>query len=298
VLVGNEAVGELSEPATLVFDDVDLCSVKKLSEISVKDGADLHRDLRLAGTLLRALGGTLDCISKAGFHSGDGATVSFSSFADNGVEALIGGDYRVLLGDSDFMKKNNVRIPKESTDQTLKLASNVSRLFFAVDGVVKLSYEIEYILKLSFMAIIEELATIDTSVAVQSYDPSINDAFLLSALEDKKVRIRAIKPGRYEGDTLLDEADSGAVAIGRTHNVIYPLYAARAVKRAKKFGLRMQILISAIGIFLAGFYAFFPEINILTPLSVTLYHGAFVVITWLYTQLIINRRTLHIRRYF
>jgi len=297
VLVGNEAVTELSESKTLIFDDVDLYSAERRAEIIVKDGDDLHRDLKLAGTLLRTLGGTLDCLSKTVGVSGEDPGVAFLQFADNGVEALIDGTQHVILGDAEYLKKHNVRIPKESADQTLRRTKDVAVLHFAVDGIVKFTYEIEYVMKLTFEAVIKDLARIDTSVAIQSYDPAINDAFLLSSLDGKQIHVRAIKPGRYEGNALLDEADSGAVSLGNPSNIVYPLCAAKTVKRAKKFGMRLQFLVSAIGILTAGFFALSPAINILTPLSVTLYHGAFILITWLFVHKIINRRTIIIRRY-
>ncbi len=298
VLVGNEAVGEFSDSKTLIFDDTDLYTTEKRAELTVKDGDDLRHDLKLAGAVFRKLGGTLDCLAKTVGVSGEDPSVAFIYFADNGVEAWVDNAHRVILGSTEYMKKHDVRLPKETADQSLRRTKNTAVIHFSVDGVLKFTYEIEYVAKLSFEALIEDLATTDTAVAIQSYDPALNDPFLLSCREDRQIRVRAIKPGRYEGNPLLDEADSGAVAIGHTYNVIYPLYAAKAVKRSKKFGMRLQILASAIGVVTAGVFACFPAINILTPLSVTLYHGAFVIISWLFTHLTINPRTLHIHRFF
>lgn len=297
ILVGNEAVGELSDPLTLIFDDADLYTTERRTEITVKDSDELRQDLKLAGTLLRRLGGTLDCLSKTIGTDGEDPTVSFSSFSDNGVEATV-SDRHILFGDSEYMKRNDVRIPKESTEQALRRTKDTAILHFAVDGTVKFTYEIEYVAKLSFVAIIEELADIDVTVALQSYDPAINDTFLEASLADKGIRVRAIKPGRYESKEPLNVADTGAVALGHPYHIVAPIHAAKAIKRSKRFGTRLQIFASALGILTAGCFAFLPEINILTPLSVTLYHGLFIVITWLYSHLTINRHTLHIRRFF
>lgn len=298
VLVGNESVGEFSESKTLVFDDTDLYSTQKRAEITVKDADDLRHDLKLAGAVFRKLGGTLDCLAKSVGVSGEDPVVAFSHFSDNGVEACVDGTHHVILGSTEYMKKRNVLIPRESAEQSLRRAKNTAVIHFSVDGVLKFTYEIEYVVKQSFETLIEDLATTDTSVALQSYDPAVNDQFLLNCRENSQIRVRAFKPGRYEGNAPLEEADTGAVAIGHTYNVVYPLYAAKAVKRSKKIGMRLQILSSVIGVLVAGCFAWFPSINILTPLSVAVYHGIFVLISWMLTHRTINRKTLHINRSF
>lgn len=298
VLVGNEGVAELAESQTLVFEDTDLFRSEKRAEITVKDGDDLHHDLKLAGAIFRKLGGTLDCLADSVGVTGREPTVSFLQFADNGLEARVDGQHRVLLGSTEYLRRRGVRVPEESADRALRRSKEIAHIHVAVDRVLKFTYELEYMPKLSFEMIIEELAQLDTAVAIQSYDPAINDDFLLSCREGRSVRVHAIKPGRFEGKPITETADTGAVALGHTYNILCPIYAAREVRRCKRFGMKLQILVSAIGILATALFVFFPEINLLTPISVTLYHGAAIVISWLYTHLHINRGTLRIHRYF
>lgn len=54
-------------------------------------------------------------------------------------------------------------------------------MYVAIDGVLKLSYEIEYSTSPDFEAMAELLAETDTVTAIQSYDPNLCEAFLRSS---------------------------------------------------------------------------------------------------------------------
>ncbi len=298
VLLGNESVNEYSEPKTVVFDDTDLYNAEKRAEIAIENSDLLRADLKLAGALFRALGGTLSGLGKTIGVVGEDPQITFVRISDKGVEALADDSIRIVAGSSEYLKKSNIHIPKESSDRTHRRAKNTALIHIAIDGVLKFTYEMEYTEKLSFLSFAEDLATINTAVAIESYDPALNEGFMQATRASAPTVIRVIKPGRYEGDPLLTESDTGAVAIGDKHCILYPLHAAHCVRESKRFGMRLQWFSFGFGVLLSAIFALFPEINILTPLSMTLYHGAFILISYLVTHLNINRHTLRISRFF
>lgn len=298
VLLGNESVNEFSDPKTVIFDDTDLYSAEKRAEIFVEDSDDLRRDMKLAGALFRSLGGTLDGLGKTIGVVGEDPEITFVRISDRGVEALADNETRIIAGSADYLQKSNIRIPRDNTGRALRRTKNTATIYIAIDGILKFTYEVEYTEKLSFLSLCDDLALVNTSVAIESYDPSLNDGFMQISRPSAKNPIRVIKPGRYEKDTLLRECDTGAVAVGDKHAIVYPLHAAYCVRESKRFGMRLQWFSLGLGILLSAIFALFPEINILTPLSVAVYHGVFILFFYLVTHLSINRHTLHISRFF
>ena len=280
----------------MIFRDRDLYSAEKCTEISVRESDELRRDLRLAGILFRKIGGTLKTIGEASATKASDPTCALVRIADNGLEAVVDNQFHMIVGNAEFLKKNGIRIPRESSDKALRRTRNVSMMYVAIDGVLKLSYEIEYTLKNDFEQLAAELADFDTAIAIQSYDPNLNESFLNETRSDESAPIRVIKPGRYEADSVIETADTGAVALGMREDIVYPLHAAKRVQRAKRFGIRWQILLSLLacpGLAVLGYLGYAHYVGALAILA---YHVLGLLFTWLASALHLNRRTLHIRR--
>lgn len=241
-LIGEESVVEYSEPKTVIFHDSDLYTAQKCTQISVRDGEDFRQDMRLAGILFRKIGGTLGALGAA---AGAGATqendlpVVFLRMTDGGTEAMIGNRYHVLAGNAAFLARSGVRIPRESTDRQARRSSGVSLMYVAIDGVLKLSYEIEYTASAGFERMARLLAEADTVTAIQTYDPNLCEAFLRSSRGEDAVEIRVIKPSRYEPDGVQSMVDAGAVALGATTDITAPICAASAVSGLRRTGYRV-----------------------------------------------------------
>ena len=110
----------------------------------------MRRDLKLADILFRKIGGSLEEIGKATSPKSNDPAVALVRIADTGVEAVIDNQYHVIAGDATFLKKSGIRIPKETADRALRRSKNVGLLYFAVDGILKLTYDIEYALDPNF----------------------------------------------------------------------------------------------------------------------------------------------------
>ncbi len=296
-LVGEEAVQEYGESKTIIFSDTDLYSAEKCTEIAVRESDDFRADLQLAGILFRKIGGTLESIGKTAPSRASDPPVSFVRIADAGVEAVVDNRHHMIAGSAEFLKKSGVRVSRESADKALRRTPNVSMMYVAIDGVLKLSYEIEYTIKPEFEALALALSEIDTAVAIQSYDPNLNELFLHAGRGDHAIPIRVIKPGKYEADTVSDMCDTGAVALGAPEDIVYPLYAAKGILSVKKFGLYLQFIVSGCGAVLATLFSLLTAgkpLEWVTPLSLALYHLLWILVTLVVSRIYINRRTLHL----
>ena len=254
-LIGEGSVSEYSQTKTVIFNDSDLYPAQKCTQISVRDGEDFRHDMKLAGILFRKMSGTMDA---AGMNAkpGDDLPVVFLRMTDVGAEALVDNRYHMLAGNAAFLGKSGVRIPRESTDRSAKRAGNVSLMYVAIDGVLKLSYEIEYSTSPEFETMAELLAECDTVTAIQTYDPNLCEAFLRTSRGENAPYVRVVKPGRYEQDGVQPAVDSGAVALGKKTDIARPLYAATAIVRMRRVGYRALCVLSVAGAVLGAIVGF------------------------------------------
>ena len=294
-LIGEEAVEEYNESKTIIFNDYRLCRAQSCSELAVRDKSDdLRRDLKLAGILFRKIGGSLEEIGKATATKSADPAVAFVRIADTGVEAVIDNQYHVIAGDATFLKKSGVRIPRETADRTLSRAENVGLLYFAVDGILKLTYEIEYTLNPKFETIAERLADSTTSVAIQSYNPNLVEEFLQDLRHRDAVPVRVIKPGKYESDAMLEISDTGAVSLDGERHIVNPLYAAKKINKVKHFSFYLQLAASAIAFVGTLAVMLLSKSSLLTPMVFGLYYFAWIVVSAISSFVFINRSTLYL----
>ena len=296
-LIGEEAVEEYNESKTIIFNDYRLCRAKNCSELAVRDKSDdLRRDLKLAGILFRKIGGSLEEIGKATATKSPDPAVSFVRIADTGVEVVIDNQYHVIAGDANFLKKSGIRIPKETADRALRRADNVGLLYFAVDGVLKLTYDIEYTLDSKFEIVAERLADSTTSVAVQSYNPNLTEEFLQDLRHEDAIPVRVIKPGKYESDALLEISDSGAVSLGGEGRIVNPLYAAKRVNEVKRISFYLQLAASVVSFIGTLVLMLLSLSSYLTPMVFGLYYLGWTVASAILSFVLVNRHTLYLSR--
>ena len=290
-LIGEGSVTEYSQPKTVIFNDSDLYAAQKCTQISVRDGEDFRQDMKLAGILFRKMSGTLDA---AGMNAGSGKAdedlpVVFLRMTDGGTEALIDNKYHLLAGNAVFLGKSGVRIPRESTDRSARRAGNVSLMYVAIDGVLKLSYEIEYSTAPDFETMAGILAEADTVTAIQTYDPNLNEAFLRSSRGEGAPYVRVMKPGRYEQDSLQSVVDSGVLTLGKTTDIARPVCAASAIVRLRRVGCRVLCAGAALGAALGvvlGFHTAELQASALVLLP-TLFRLFWDLVAWIATRILL-----------
>ena len=236
-------------------------AAQKCTQISVRDGEDFRHDMKLAGILFRKMSGTMDAIGmNTPTQAEEEMPVVFLRMTEGGTEALVDNRYHLLVGTAAFLGKSGVRIPRESTDRRARRAENVSLMYVAVDGVLKLSYEIEYTTSRTFEDMARLLAEADTVTAIRTYDPNLSEAFLRSSRGDGAAYVRVVTSGRYEQDGVQEVVDSGAVALGKTTDIAGPVCAASAIVGLRRIGYRVLCAAGAVGAVLGTVLGFVGNI--------------------------------------
>lgn len=295
-IVGEEGVEEYDRQKTVIFEDTDFLTAKRHSETVLREDYDLSRDRRLSECLFQKLGGTLGQITTTLAKLHKDAPVSIVRITDGGVEAMIENKYHILAGKEQFLRRNGIKIPKESSDRELRRTPNISLMYVAIDGVLKLSYEIEYTVNSEFEEKIAELSFYDTTVGIHTYDPNLSDEFLAGMRRENDDPVRVIRPGRYEENPHMEVLDTGAVSIGAPENITSVLYTSAGVGSARRFGLRMQLIASLIGCIAVLLLIIFKQDMLLTILSITLYQLFWTLVSLIATHSELNHSTLRLHR--
>ncbi|MBQ8439629.1 MAG: hypothetical protein IJX19_03105 [Clostridia bacterium] len=292
-LVGEESVEEYNQPKTLIFEDHDMFHTEKCTEIVLQESGDFQTDMKLASALFRKIGNTLDPIGNTSAQAKGEPSVTLIHISENGTESSV-NDRHLLAGDAAFFKKYGIRIPKESADRALRRTENVRVMYVAIDGVLKISYEIEYTEKFTFEKTVESLLESHTSVAIRSYDPNLNTAFVQEIRKEKAETIRVIKPGRYEDTSPHDLIDTGAVSLDTPEKTVCALHAAAKIGKTRKLTARLQLIATLLGCGLTLLLAFFGSIGAMGGPQILFYHLFWILVSLIATHVEITEAKLHL----
>ncbi len=293
VLVGEGSVNEYSTHKTIIFNDTETFRAKCQS-IILQEKDDARRDERLAGMLFQKLGGTLSTTESVKLADGKEEDVKLIRLTETGVEALVENRYRLLAGDALFMTHSGVEIPKESGNRISGRSRGVSVLYVAVNGSLRLTYEIAYTMSNSFRDIIALLAQADTTLAVQSYDPNLNDAFLHVGFADGDEVVRVIKPAQFERPIPAEVTDTGAVTLDGPLGTAYPLRASSLIVQTRRSGFRALLTSIFPGTLLAFFAVHSLPAKLLPflPLFAVGYRAVWFLVSWILSATSLSRKAI------
>ncbi len=296
-LVGDEAVTEYEGNKTIIFRDTDLYTAQRSTEISVRSGDALRRDMTLAGALFRKLGGTLGQMAQAFPMTENGdLSVSVSRVHDNGIEALVDNRYQLLLGSADFLTHFGVKVPKETTDSILRRTSNAGLIYLAIDGSLRLSYEIEYQAQKNFERMIRHLAEAGCVCAIYSYDPNLDEVFLQKSRPNAYGTTAVLKSGLFEENKPAEFTDTGAVAQKNNLDIAFPIYAAYGISKIRHFIKRMQIIAALLGTLLVSLITLFGNGTALGIFAVMGIQLFWITVVCIATHSELNPDKLHFRK--
>ena len=288
-LIGEESVAEFGRNKTVIYRDKDMFTIKKCTQTMIREGEDFRRDMHLAAILFRRMRGALSDLDP---HSAEKALsdppVTFVRLGENGTEAMVDNRYHLLAGDGKFMVKNGVRIPEERTESAAQRKENVCLMYLAINGVLKLTYEIEYEASPSFESMAALLAEHNTRLAIRTYDPNLNDAFMEQSRDSGVEYIRVIKPVRNESDGTMEISDNGVVALGGRFDLPRTMIAASVINTIRSYGYRIQFVAAILGAALTMLHTFlYPDLpSGFSLLIALLFQGIFTAVAWLATRLI------------
>lgn len=297
-LIGEESADEFAGSKTLIFRDSDLFGAVGHAEIVVREGDDLRRDMNAVASLLHHLGGTLESLGEqfdSGIPDAPALPVFVIRIEDAGVEATVNQETHLLMGSAAFLSRSGVRVPRETTDKTLRRTDSESLTYIAVNGILKFSCEITYKIKPAFERLVADFASIGMSVAIRTYDPNITEELIRAIRPADATPIRVMKPGRFEAESVSGFSDSGAAAVGKSPSVVFSaVYAAFRVRSAKKKILFLQGFLSAAALGAGVLLTVLGKADLVTPLSVAGYQAIGMLFSAALARVELTRKKLRL----
>lgn len=254
--------------------------------------------MTFAAALFQKLGGTLGQMAEALPAATDhDLSVTVTRVQENGIEAQIDNRYQILLGNAAFLTQLGVKVPKETTDSILRRASNVGLVYFAIDGSLRLSYEVEYRAERSFERVVRHLAEAGCVAAISSYDPNLDEVFLQKSRPNAYASVSVLNPGRFEEDKPAEFTDTGAVAQKSALDIAYPLYAAAGIARLRGFAYRIQLIASLLGTLLVTLLTLLGNGTSLSLFAIVGIQLFWTAVVCLATHSELNGDKLHFRKH-
>ena len=291
-LVGEEGAEELTGDTTVVFSDAALYSAQKKQEIAHGKSSELQSDLGVANALLVKL----DILPASALSPiADPTSLTVAHIADNGVEAYTDQKRKILAGSAEYMQQNNVTLPQKADDEESP-DSRIAVLYVAIDGALKVSYELEYTANEHFEGLVQALADSRVHTAVITYDPSLTDAFVQQGRDPRDASIRVLKHARYEEDRPMEMIDTAAVALGEDADITYPMHAAHAISEVHRFAWRMQLIASILGTAGVALLTVFHPTVTLDTMAVLAYQAFWTVVMILSAHSELNEARFHFHK--
>lgn len=291
-LVGEEAVRDFSKELTVIFDDTDLYHIEKYARVSVREDDDFRRDIRLVEILFRKIGGTLATLG--GKPQLNDPPVSVVRVASNGIEAVIDSNAHILLGSIDFLRKNGISVSKEIAESALYCPPHTAKMYAAIDGTLKLSYELEYRNNTEFEDTIAILASDGNKPSIHSHDPNLTDDFLRNSRRGCEDPIGVTRPSRFEPGRVEEVVDTGAVSLGGKETIALPLHAAKEIKAVRRREFLLQLIASLLGISLVSVLTILGQADMITPIGLTLYQLLWLTVSVVHTRASLSRLRLYL----
>ena len=180
---------------------------------------------------------------------------NINRIARSGIEAVVGGNYSVLLGTESFMLRYGISFPKV----TLKDQSDeIFTLCVSINGRVSARIAVKYTVNEVFEMLLSRLAEDGINCAIETFDPMINAQTLTRIREGAQVPVNIVHLG--VDDYVLKQNEKrekilfstsgeglGVVAEGSRFNLAVALSASKYLRRLHLYTDLLCAGISALG---------------------------------------------------
>ncbi len=240
-VMGERALDEYAPPSVVTFQDSEVFPPEKVQLVGVKvfGSADLSKVIGYASAIFCATGGSLgEMFSLVVSDTGYTADMDFITVSDNGVEAAVDGEL-VLIGSRSFLREAEIRLPSDSRD----LESDDAVMYMAISREAVARIEVSYEMDEDFENIARNLFRSGVCVAIKTFDPNINRAFL-----ERRIRWGGDMPlkiirGKEKKDRILHrEAAESILLSGTQRGLFETVKFCRTTRHLMQIGVVLAVL--------------------------------------------------------
>ena len=140
----------------------------------------------------------------------------------------------IILGSHNALTRQGIRLPKVAMEAKYKKSEASHVLYLAFNRSFHLAYAVEGRVGRTFGRTVATLSELGYAVDIATFDPLFDpDMDGLSRLQ-KRYRVEVLRPDSLE--FLRKGRSSGLIATGRSQDIIYPLNACHAMRKAYRRG--------------------------------------------------------------
>lgn len=169
---------EYSSVVTLVFDDTDAVEITSYKEINPgKNAGDASEKLIIAYNVFKMLRGPLGEAVPDKYISNDIHELIINSISDNGINIYFDSSTNILIGDKQYMLEHNLKVKTDVNLTTATKGADRYVVYMAFDGKPQLGFVLTQRIKPDFSKAVAILASAGIAMAIEGYEPEVNDVF-------------------------------------------------------------------------------------------------------------------------
>ncbi len=282
-VMGERALDEYAPPSVVTFQDSEVFPPEQVQLVGVKvfGEADLSKVIGYASAIFCATGGALgEMFSLVVSDTGYTADMDFITVSENGVEAAVDGEL-VRIGDRAFLRDAGIHVPSDGRD----LASDTAILYMAIAREAVARMEISYEMDEDFEKIAQNLFRSGVCVAIKTFDPNINRAFL-----EKHIRWSGDMPlkiirGKEKKDRILHrEAAESILLSSTTQGLFETVKFCRTTRHLIQIGVGLSVLSLLVAV-----PVYWLLLKMLGPQQVTSLNLMIYQLIWLLPMLVTTK---------
>ena len=218
-VMGERALDEYTPPSVVTFTDSDVFPPEAVQLVGVKvfGDSDLSKVIGYASAVFCATGGSLgEMFSLIVSDTGYTADMDFITVSEEGVEAAVDGEL-VLIGSRKFLKEAGIRVPSGERDY----ASDAAVMYMAISREAVARMEISYEMDEDFESIARNLFRSGVCVAIKTFDPNINRAFMERQIRWDGDMPLAVIRGKEKKDRIHQRDAAESILLSRTKRGLF-----------------------------------------------------------------------------
>ncbi|MBQ7355117.1 MAG: hypothetical protein IJW62_06335 [Clostridia bacterium] len=282
-VMGERALDEYAPPSVVTFQDSEVFPPDQVQLVGVKvfGEADLSKVIGYASAIFCATGGSLgEMFSLVVSDTGYTADMDFITVSENGVEAAVDGEL-VLVGSRSFLKKAGIRVPSDGRD----LQTDCAVMYMSVSGEAVARLEVSYQMDEDFESIALNLFRSGVCVAIKTFDPNINRAFMERCIRWGSDMPLKIIRGKEKKDRLLRREAAESILLSRTKRGLFETVKyCRTTRHLMQIGVALAVLSLLLAVPVYALLLNMMGTDLVTSLNLMIYQ-----LIWLLPTLVITK---------
>ena len=292
-VVGEVSAIEYSDTEAFAFEDVEAFSTRgvRVQRIKLYHDSALDQVLYQVAGVFSLVGGPLDGVfrnSTADLGLSD--QLHLLQAEEGGVIATVDGK-RILVGNGDFMLKQNVKMYYDAEDEQILANGKTCIMYAAEERQLHAKFYIRYRMNEEFERDVERLAAQHIRVLIRTFDPNIRKALIDKISYAGKYDIRVVrKTVSQQKDYAAPQINSGIVTRRSVREIVRVLLACRRTCRLTALSEMGGLVIGCVGMLFSIIVAALGGMLTMPSWGFALYQLIWILPIMLASKILIARK--------